>query len=89
MALDFLSAPAASTNVERAFSRGGLTVSKHRHNLSEKSVRSATILGSWAQVGGIIPEEEVLEHFKSKNRRTKPSSVPNVFEDDNDIEIVE
>ena len=89
MALDILSAPAASTDVERAFSRGGLTVSKHRHNLSEKSVHAATVLGSWAQAGGIIPEEEILEALKNKSRRTKPSTTANVFEDDDDVQIIE
>ena len=89
MALDFLSAPAASTDVERAFSRGGLTVSKHRHNLSEKSVRAATVLGSWAQAGGIIPEEIILEHFKNKNSRTKASNIPNVFVEDDEVVLVE
>ncbi|KAJ3532885.1 hypothetical protein NM688_g7357 [Phlebia brevispora] len=71
MALDFLSAPAASVDVERAFSRGGLTVSKRRHGLSDKSVRAATILGSWVSVEGLIPEEELLERFRNKSKRPR------------------
>jgi hypothetical protein len=45
MALDFMSAPAASTDVERAFSHGGLTVSKMQHNLSNQSIRAAMVWG--------------------------------------------
>lgn len=46
MGLDFLSAPAALTNVEHAFSRKGLTVSKHHHALLNKSFWAVTVLGS-------------------------------------------
>ena len=61
MALDFLSVPgmsvccssglvglyisATSTDVERAFSQGGLTVSKLRHSLSDKSTLCFSVLG--------------------------------------------
>ena len=37
---------ATSTNVEHAFSRGGLTVSKMQHTLSDELTRAATVLGS-------------------------------------------
>lgn len=70
MATDFLSAPASSTDVERAFSRGGLTVSKRRHSLNDESTRAATILSSWAQVGGLIPEGEILSTFREKSKRS-------------------
>ena len=46
MAIDFLSAPASSTDIERAFSQGGLTVSKCCHSLSDKSTCAATVLSS-------------------------------------------
>ncbi|EAU88633.2 hypothetical protein CC1G_01006 [Coprinopsis cinerea okayama7 len=71
MALDFLSAPATSTDAERAFSRGGLTVSKLRHALSAKSVRATTVLGSWAEHDWVIPRAKLYEHFKTKKRRPK------------------
>lgn len=71
MALDFLSAPAASTDVERAFSCGGLTVSKRRHSLNDESTRAATVLSSWAMAGGIIPEGKILEVFREKSKRSK------------------
>lgn len=71
MAIDFLSAPASSTDVERAFSRGGLTVSKRRHSLSDESTRAATVLSSWASVPGLIPEDEIVAVFRDKTKRSK------------------
>ena len=38
---------ATSTDVERTFSCGGLTVSKMCHSLSDESTRAATVLSSW------------------------------------------
>ena len=62
---------AASTNVERAFSRSGLTVSKMRHHLSDQSVRVATVLGSFASMPGVIPGSDIIAAFKDKSRRPK------------------
>ncbi|KAF7799642.1 hypothetical protein EIP86_010882, partial [Pleurotus ostreatoroseus] len=81
MALDFLSAPAASVDIERAFSKGGLTVTKRCHALSDESVCAATILGSWSSVEGLIPEADLIERFKNKNKRMRASQIVNVFED--------
>ncbi|TDL14105.1 hypothetical protein BD410DRAFT_696994, partial [Rickenella mellea] len=55
---------ASSTDVERAFSRGGLTVSKRRHTLSDQSIRAATVLSSWVDVEGLVPEAAIVEHFR-------------------------
>ncbi|TDL15563.1 hypothetical protein BD410DRAFT_697627, partial [Rickenella mellea] len=55
---------ATSTEVERAFSQGGLTVSKHRHSLSAPSTRAATVLCSWAKIPGLIPEHTIIENFR-------------------------
>ncbi|TDL18306.1 hypothetical protein BD410DRAFT_693253, partial [Rickenella mellea] len=55
---------ASSTDVERAFSRGGLTVSKRRHALADESMCAATVLSSWAEVDGLIPEDTIVEHFR-------------------------
>jgi len=57
--------------MERGFSSGGLTVSKMRHNLSDESTRTATVVGSWATVPGLIPSEEIINKFKDKHRRPK------------------
>ena len=66
-----LSSLATSTDVERAFSRGGLTISKLRHSLSDNSARAATILGSWSKLEGVIPKEAIIDSFKNKSRRPK------------------
>jgi hypothetical protein len=75
MALDFLSAPASSTDVERAFSHGGLTVSKQRHCLSDDMVRMATVLGSWCDLAGLIPHAELIKTFNDKSKRPKGKEV--------------
>lgn len=74
---------ATSTDVERAFSRGGLTVSKLRHSLSDKSVRSATVLGAWCEKKGLVPISDITEVFRNKKRRTKKKQV------DSDVITVE
>ncbi|KIP05469.1 hypothetical protein PHLGIDRAFT_74254, partial [Phlebiopsis gigantea 11061_1 CR5-6] len=79
MALDVLSAPASSIDVERAFSRGGLTVSKRRHALSDKSVRAATVLSSWASFEGIIDKDKIVQVFRDKKRRIKKAEIPNTY----------
>jgi len=70
--------PATSTDVERAFSRGGLTTSKMRHSLSDKSTCAATVLGAWCDVPGAIPREEVMAGFRDKNKWPKGGSLPDV-----------
>jgi len=60
---------ASSCDVERGFSRGGLTVSKLRHALSEESTRATTILNAWAQIPGLIPHTDIIQAFKDKCRR--------------------
>jgi hypothetical protein len=62
---------ASSTEVERAFSKGGLTVSKMRHSLSDKSIRAVTVLRSWCDMPDIIPCEELASKFADKLKRLK------------------
>jgi hypothetical protein len=66
---------ATSTDVERAFSRGGLTVSKMRHSLSDESTRAASVLGAWCDLSGAIPRDEILEVFRDKGKRPKDNNV--------------
>lgn len=79
---------ASSVDVERAFSRGGLTVSKLRHSLGDESVRAATVLASWANSGieSLLPEDQLIEHIKGKAKRpTKPLVMAAVIKvDDSD-----
>ena len=62
---------ATSVDVERGFSRGGLTVSKLRHNLSDESTRAATVLNAWMKVPGLVSKTDMIAHFESKKSRTK------------------
>ncbi|EEB91373.1 hypothetical protein MPER_10271 [Moniliophthora perniciosa FA553] len=62
MAIDILSIPAVSCEMERFFSRSGLMVTKHRHNLMAESTRSATVVGSWYDAG-LIPHTEAVQYF--------------------------
>ncbi|KAI0363102.1 hypothetical protein BV20DRAFT_910630, partial [Pilatotrama ljubarskyi] len=59
-----LSFPGTSTDAERAFSSGHLTVSRLRHSLSDESVRTGTVLGSWCEFPELVPEEEVVALLK-------------------------
>ncbi|EIW62759.1 uncharacterized protein TRAVEDRAFT_97139, partial [Trametes versicolor FP-101664 SS1] len=52
---------ATSTDTERAFSRGRLTVSRLRHSLADESVRANTVLGSWARIADLLPEADLVE----------------------------
>jgi hypothetical protein len=61
---------AASTDVERGFSRGGLVVTKLHHNLSDESTRAATVLHSCSQIPGFIPESEIIQMFATKSQRS-------------------
>jgi hypothetical protein len=60
-----------STDVERAFSRGGLTVSRMRHSLSDESVRAATVLGSWCSIPDAIPRDKIVSVFRDKAKHPK------------------
>jgi hypothetical protein len=60
---------ASSTDVERAFSKGRLNVSRLRHSLSDETTRAATVLGSWADVAGLVLEEDLVANIKNKRFR--------------------
>ncbi|KAI1786258.1 hypothetical protein LXA43DRAFT_871987, partial [Ganoderma leucocontextum] len=55
---------ATSTDAERAFSHGGLTVSRLRHSLGDASIRASALLGSWARVHGLVAEADAVELLK-------------------------
>ena len=62
---------ASSTDIECAFSHGGLTVSKMRHSLSDKSVRAAMVIGSWAGLPEMVPHVEIVKAFNDKGKQPK------------------
>ena len=65
---------ASSTDIERSFSHSGLTVTKLRHNLSDESTRAATMVHSWLNIKGLIPEQDIIKLFQDKSKRQKGSS---------------
>ncbi|QRV96852.1 DNA polymerase [Ceratobasidium sp. AG-Ba] len=76
MALDVLSTPAMSVDVERAFSYVGSIVSKCRHNLKPYSVQATSTLGSYLKANlvkrGCL---ELPRKAKSKEKaKPKPKS---------------
>jgi len=66
---------ASSTDIERGFSKGRLTVSHLRHSLSDESTRAATVLGSWASVSGLVPDAELIENIKKKGSRWADNNI--------------
>ena len=73
---------ATSTEVECAFSRGGLTVSKHRHNLLDESTHAATVLSSWANIEGLIPEANIVKMFRDKSKRKEVVNICSALSSD-------
>ncbi|KAF8587063.1 hypothetical protein K439DRAFT_1307469, partial [Ramaria rubella] len=52
---------AMSMDTEHAFSGRGLTVSRMCHSLLDQSTHAVTVLSSWAAVGGVIPEGQIIQ----------------------------
>ncbi|KAF8572642.1 hypothetical protein K439DRAFT_1342833, partial [Ramaria rubella] len=57
---------ATSTDTERAFSRGGLTVSRMCHSLSDASTHATSVLALWGSIEGLIPASQIVQGFKEK-----------------------
>ncbi|KIK80336.1 hypothetical protein PAXRUDRAFT_125061, partial [Paxillus rubicundulus Ve08.2h10] len=74
MALDYLTIPATSVNVERLFSRGRLLLSHVRSRLSAQSTRALLCLGMWSELK-IIKTEDVM----------KVSALPDVEGDEEEV----
>ncbi|KIM78749.1 hypothetical protein PILCRDRAFT_75126, partial [Piloderma croceum F 1598] len=66
MVKNFLFIPATSTDVEHAFSCGGLTVSKMHHSLSDQSTHAASVLGAWCDL--LVLCHEMRSWLSSKIR---------------------
>jgi hypothetical protein len=84
MAIDYLSSPASSVEVERAFSRGALTVTHRRHALSDTSTRNSIVLGAWLKDTNFVPKHDLIELFRSKSSRLTMSSGDSVEADESD-----
>jgi len=76
---------ATSTDVERAFSHGSLTVSKMRHKLLDESTRAASVLGAWCDLHGAVLWDEIVAIFKDKGKRPKNNNVLVVSSEGSDV----
>ncbi|KIK42772.1 hypothetical protein CY34DRAFT_82964, partial [Suillus luteus UH-Slu-Lm8-n1] len=59
MALNYLSIPATSVDVERTFSHGRLLLSHVRSRLSTQTTRALLCLGSWSLLG-LVKDKDVM-----------------------------
>jgi hypothetical protein len=80
---------ATSTDVEWAFSRGGLTVSKMRHSLSDESTQAASVVGSWCDFPGAVPHKDIMRVFKDKSKQALDKEKAFDVAEDAETEIVE
>ena len=67
MAVDYLSSPASSVEVERAFSCGALTVTHRCHALSDTSTCNLIVLGAWLKDTNFVPKHDLIELFRNKS----------------------
>ncbi|PIL30809.1 hypothetical protein GSI_06977 [Ganoderma sinense ZZ0214-1] len=94
MALDFLSVPATSTDIEHAFSHGCLTMSQLRYVLGNKSMHASTLLGSWVRSPGLVDEGKIVDIIKNSGvvplaTLVVPAAPVTVgSESDSDVEVV-
>jgi hypothetical protein len=70
MAIDYLSTPASSVEVECAFSHGALTVTHRHHVLSDQSTCNSIVLGAWLKDTNLIPKEDLVEFFENKTHES-------------------
>jgi hypothetical protein len=75
MAIDYLTIPATSVDVERVFSRGRLLLSHVRSRLSVQSTRALLCLGNWSMLN-LIKSDDVK----------KISSLPDIEGEDKALE---
>jgi len=87
MALDFLSASATSTDVERLFSNSGLIVAKRRYNLTPKHIQQSTMLNNWIRVGSVVPRVACAKKLNTKYGKKKEGGQEEEEEDSEDDEM--
>ncbi|KIK75068.1 hypothetical protein PAXRUDRAFT_173903 [Paxillus rubicundulus Ve08.2h10] len=69
MALDYCSAPASSTDVERAFSDGRRDVNFMQHNTSSQTFKSEMVVGSWDGTPLFPDIRRAVQIIENKGRR--------------------
>jgi hypothetical protein len=70
MALDYLSAPATSTAVERVFSQGRNLLPYTRNRLSASSIRAYLCLGSWCR-NDLVTMHDIAVILKENSKKRK------------------
>ncbi|KDQ06550.1 hypothetical protein BOTBODRAFT_121339, partial [Botryobasidium botryosum FD-172 SS1] len=68
MATNYLSVPATSVDVERAFSYGRRTISLYRHSLSSDTIRASIVFGSRC-IEGLVNDDELVAMIKANAGR--------------------
>ncbi|KIM60353.1 hypothetical protein SCLCIDRAFT_124557, partial [Scleroderma citrinum Foug A] len=58
MALNYLTIPATSINIERLFSKGRILLPHLRNRLSSQSIRALLCLGSWSHLG-LVKDKDI------------------------------
>ncbi|GAA5873734.1 hypothetical protein JCM1840_003017 [Sporobolomyces johnsonii] len=84
LALDIFGCPASSVDVERAFSFGGFTVSKRRHNLSATTITSCMFLAACDKHGIVKPRMLRAGREKRAEQKRKAEEVLEVDDSEAD-----
>ena len=71
MAINYLSAPASSVDVECTFSHGTFMVTHHHHALSDQSTHNSIVVGAWLKDTKLILKEELIEFFQKKTAQER------------------
>ena len=87
MAIDYLSSPASSVDVERAFSRGALMVTHRRHALSDLSTRNSIVLGTWLKDTDLVPKDDLINFFQNKACQERTSSSDSAADISDDVDM--
>ena len=75
MAIDYLSAPASSVDIECAFSHGAFMVTHRCHALSDQSTHNSIVISAWLKDTKLIPKEELIEFFQKKTARERLEAI--------------
>lgn len=76
---------ATSIDVERAFSLGGLVITKQQNRLSEESARTSIVLASWLKNPEFCAERELKEKLSSMWKREKDGTEGGLDVEDEDV----
>jgi hypothetical protein len=64
-------------------------VSQFCHSLVDKSVCTSSVVSSWMSLDGAIPQDKIIQSFKSKHSCTKHiSKKPNSAQDDANVKLL-